>query len=84
MTWDERLHYIGGYFKALPARPRSRGAHIARCRVIDAWAWDREVAQHDPDLTPHQIAEARAWGRGARAAVNLRGLPWLAPYPPEV
>lgn len=81
MTTDERLHFLGGWFKGLPWRWASYHARLARVYEVDRWAWAREVAQHDPDLTPHQIREAAAWGAGTRAAVRLPAAPWAPPYP---
>jgi hypothetical protein len=81
VTLDERLHYLGGFFKALPLRFASRRKRIARIREIDLFGWEREVEQHDLDLNDHQIREAAAWGVGARDALRLPALAWDLPYP---
>jgi len=76
MTTDERLHYIGGYLKALPWRfVRGVPRQIDRIREIDQWAFDREWQQNlagedvNETLSEHQLREAMAWGHGARAAL---------------
>ena len=46
---------------------------------LDLWAWRRELEQHGGEMTPHGLAEARAWGEGARRA---RGIPIQWPSPP--
>lgn len=81
MSGDELLHYLGGYAMALPWRLCRRAARVARVDEIDRYGWAREVEQHDEVLTPHQVEEARAWGRGARAALGVDP-PWpVPPYP---
>lgn len=74
MTWDERLHWFGGYLMAFRGlhkwRNRSSAAII---RDIDLYGFYREWAQNlkgkdpNPTLSIHQLFEARAWGLGARA-----------------
>lgn len=81
MTTDERLHYLAGFALGLGFWRFSRVRAEAKIRNLDHWAWRREVAQHDNELTPHQILEARAWGWGARTSRVLR-LPYPSPpYP---
>lgn len=58
-----------------------RAARLVALNALDRWAWDREVAQHDPKLSPHQIREAAAWGAGARAALGWSDVFWIYPYP---
>jgi len=81
MSLDEALHFLGGYMKALPWRIASPGAREQRIFTIDLYGWSREVAQHDPELTEHQISEARAWGRGARACLGVDPPYPSPPYP---
>ena len=83
MTLDETLHFIGGFWKAMPARFASSGAKQRQIFDIDLWAWSRELAQHPGDdvLTPHQIAEAMAWGRGARVCLRINPAYPVPPYP---
>lgn len=82
MTWDQRLHYWGGYWMALPWWFRFMAERLKRLEQIDLYGWAREVAQHDPQLTPHQIEEAKAWGLGARKALRLPAVPFPSPpYP---
>ena len=33
---------------------------------LDKWGVEREIAQHDDDLTTHQLKEATSWADGAR------------------
>lgn len=81
MTWDEWLHWFGGFFKALPHRRLTYDQRVAAAQAIDRYGWNREVAQHDETLTPHQVAEARAWGKGARAALRVVTAWPSPPYP---
>jgi hypothetical protein len=78
---DRFLHALGGAAMAFPFAWLSREYRLARLVDIDLYGWNREVAQHDPDLSPHQIKEAMAWGAGARRALRLEGTPYPAPYP---
>jgi hypothetical protein len=78
---DSALHVLGGFALALPWSWLPRSYRLARLRDIDFYAWNREVSQHDPELTPHQIAEAAAWGAGARRVLRLTGTPYPPPYP---
>jgi len=80
MTTDERLHFLGGFAMALPYAFSSAAIRFRELRRIYVYGWDREVAQHDPDLSEHQIREARAWGLGAARPLRLVGTP--APMPP--
>jgi len=64
-------HYAVGYgwgwlWRFAPLRWKE-----ARAIRLDEWGWAREVRQHDPTLSPHQQAEALAWGDGFRVAANL-------------
>ena len=82
MSKDSILHALGGAAMALPWALLPRSTRRGRLFWIDLWAWEREVAQHDPDLTPHQIEEAKAWGVGARRVLRLKGEPYPSlPYP---
>jgi hypothetical protein len=65
---------------ALPYVFSSLRIRLRELRRIYFFGWDREVAQHGPDLSEPQIAEARAWGRGAARPLRLVGTP--APTPP--
>jgi len=78
---DWRSHYTAGFAYGLLLRALSDTAAEKKIVNLYIWGWEREVAQHDPDLTPHQIEEARAWGDGASKARRLSvGLP-TPPYP---
>jgi len=72
-------HWLAGYGYGLGLRFVSRVKAEAAIVRLDLWGWAREVTQHDSDLSPHQRAEARAWGEGARFA---RGLNPPLPKPP--
>jgi len=78
---DWRSHYTVGfaYGVALRFLPDSKAEQ--KIVELDRWGWAREVAQHDPDLTQHQIEEAAAWGKGARAARRLNPPKPVPPYP---
>lgn len=80
-TLDEKLHFIGGFFKAIRFYWCSFLRRQSKVREIDLYGWAREVEQHDPNLTPPQIAEARAWGLGARAALRVNPPFPQPPYP---
>lgn len=88
MTWDEFLHAAGGAVKALPFAGLSKDLRRARLFQIDVAGWEREWKQNlagenpnDP-MSPHQIAEAKAWGVGARRVLRLEGQPYPSPpYP---
>ena len=80
MTWDERLHFLGGFWMGLREAWKPHAHRVSALRTIYLIGWEREVAQHDADLNEHQIAEARAWGLGAAKALRLT--PWPAPSPP--
>ena len=80
MTFDERLHFWGGFWMGLRASWKPLAKRQARLLRIYLYGWNREVEQHGPDLSPHQVAEARAWGLGAAKALRLKGSP--APSPP--
>ena len=78
---DWRSHYTAGFLYGVSLRIVSRSAAEQKIIELDLWAWNREVEQHDPELTPHQIEEAMAWGRGARRGLGL-SLPFpVPPYP---
>ena len=81
MAFDEWLHFLGGYFKALPWRIAAVGVRHQRVHDVDLYGWAREVAQHDPDLNEHQVREAKAWGRGARACLGVDPPYPSPPYP---
>ena len=77
MSWDNLLHWLGGFAKAAPYRLLSNEMKVARVLVIDQWAFDREWEQNlggqnpnDP-MSNHQIEEAKAWGKGARCALGV-------------
>lgn len=78
MTTDERLHYLGGCAKALPFRFCSRARRMERVRQIDLFGfwreWDQNLAGENPNIpmSSKQMAEARAWGDGARAVLGFR------------
>lgn len=78
---DWRSHFTVGYAYGLTLKLVSKEKAIAKIIELDVWGWNREVAQHDPDLTPHQIEEAMAWGAGARAARGVNPPFPVPPYP---
>jgi hypothetical protein len=87
MTADSLLHSLGGFAMALPWSFLPKSYRLDRLRDIDLYAYNREWQQNlagenpnDP-MSPHQIAEAKAWGVGARRALRLVGTPYPAPYP---
>ena len=83
MTFDERLHYLGGFSRSLPHRWAPKIVRYAWMKQIYLYGWAREMRQHRPNkkLTPHQISEARAWGDGAAKALRLDPLAPVPPYP---
>ena len=90
MTVDEQLHYWGGFFLALPYRFLGQDFRDLRVYDIDIWAFNREWRQNLKGKNPNypmsnaQLNEAKAWGKGARAALRV-GTPYPSPpYPPEV
>lgn len=76
-----KSHYLVGFLYGLGLSVLSDAQ--AEDKIIDLyiWAWDREVAQHDPELSLHQIREARAWGDGAAKARRLDVSIPVPPYP---
>jgi hypothetical protein len=84
VTTDERLHYLGGFFKALPARCVSRSRREQRLTEIDLFGfyreWEQNLKGQNPNvpMSSHQLAEASAWGAGARAVLGH-----LVPRPAE-
>ena len=78
---DWRSHYAVGFAYGLTLRLLSDERAERKIVELDILGWQREVAQHDPDLSPHQIEEAAAWGKGARAARNLNLPLPVPPYP---
>ena len=85
-AWDHRLV---GIAYGLGLRFRSKQRATAAILALDLWAYNREWEQNllgenpnDP-MSPHQLAEARAWGEGARAARGLNPPFPVPPYPSE-
>jgi len=78
---DWRSHYTVGYAYGLTLRFLSDAKAIQKIVELDIWGWNREVAQHDSDLSLHQIEEAAAWGKGARSARDLYPPYPVPPYP---
>ena len=76
-----KLHFVAGFGIGLTLRFLPRAAAERKINELDIFGWNRELRQHPGDdvLTPHQIAEARAWGEGARRS---RGLNPPFPSPP--
>jgi len=84
-TTDEALDYAAGFAYGLGLRFLSASKATAKIVALDVWAWDREMAQNLEGENPNfpmsdkQVAEAKAWGAGARKA---RGLNPPYPVPP--
>jgi hypothetical protein len=78
---DWRSHYVVGFAYGLTLRVLPKVKAEQKIVELDIWSFNREVRQHDPDLTPHQIQEAQAWGKGARAARGLNPPLPVPPYP---
>lgn len=81
---DWRSHYAVGYAYGLTLRVLSKASAEQKIVELDIWGWIREVAQHDSDLTLHQIEEAKAWGAGARKARGVNPPLPVPPYPLHV
>lgn len=64
-------HYAAGFALGVLMRWLPRRVRERRALQLDDWGWNREVLQHDPELSPHQVAEAHAWGDGYRVAAGL-------------
>jgi len=75
------LHRLAGFGYGLTLRVLPKAKAEQKIVKLDIWGWNREVAQHDPELNPHQIGEARAWGEGARLARGLNPPYPVPPYP---
>lgn len=80
-------HRAYGYVLGLGMRLLSSHHAARRIRQLDLWAWDREWKQNqagenpnDP-MSPHQVAEAKAWGEGARLARRVNPPFPVPPYP---
>jgi len=78
-------HRFAGFLFGLTLRLRSEAKATELILDLDRWAYEREWIQNwegenpnDP-MSEHQIAEAKAWGLGARAA---RGIDPPFPSPP--
>jgi len=93
MTTDERLHYLGGYLKALPWRCEREAKRAARVLEIDLFGfyreWKQNLAGQNPNIPmgTHQLYEARAWGQGARAALGVdpqRPVEYMLGKPPPI
>ena len=78
---DWRSHYTVGYLYGITLCVLSDEKASQKIVALDLWGWEREVEQHDPDLTPHQIEEAAAWGLGARKARGVNPPQPSPPYP---
>lgn len=86
---DWRSHYAAGYLYGLTLRAYWPSVAIHKIRELDKWAWEREWKQNlagqnpnDP-MSPHQVEEAKAWGKGARKACRLNPPYPVPPYYPE-
>jgi hypothetical protein len=77
VTWDERLHWLGGWFYGLLARQLPPTEKIYRALEIRDWAFMREQQQNQlgQDVNEHlsekQIAEAYAWEDGFRRGARM-------------
>jgi len=86
-TIDQQLHFLGGFAKASWRRCFTAKFSTTIIHEIDVWAFDREWAQNlkgkNPNypMSAHQLAEARAWGKGARFALGLDEPYPSPPYP---
>jgi len=87
MTTDERLHWLAGYARGLTLLFVSSSRAKAAIQSLDLWAWEREWEQNlagenpnDP-MSARQVAEARAWGLGARASRGVNPPFPVPPYP---
>lgn len=78
-----KSHWTVGYLYGLTLCVLPRKKAEKRIVKLDIWGWEREVKQHDPDLSPHQIQEAKAWGQGARKARRVNPPLPSPPYPKE-
>ena len=84
---DWRSHYAVGFTYGLTLRLLSKTVAEQKIVELDIWGWEREWEQNlkgenpnDP-MSSHQIEEAAAWGKGARAARGLNPPLPVPPYP---